>query len=740
MGKKISRRNFSKKTISAVTATSILGTKAFSKNEVRVAKNRDEYDYIIVGSGAGGGPLACNLARHGFKVLVLEAGNRDTSNHLNEVPAFHAKCSEDPDFSWHFYVKHFSSLSDAQKDSKYVPGKGIFYPRGATIGGSTINNAMISVLPPDADFDEIARITGDYSWSSSNMRKYRGILDKSFYLNFFDSNSANHGRKAWLPIRYPDLLGTSFQDPVLIKLVLTNIVHNKGRFADFISKKHLFNPNTQHFANGGTGAVLIPQNSDHRTAKRHAVREYLLETARAYPNNLTIETNALASKVIIKNKKAVGVQYLSGAYLYQADPYHRSGNKGKKIRVKARREVILAAGAFNSPQLLKLSGIGPSDELKRHGIPLVHHLPGVGKNLQDRNEYGLSYKFKRNLLDNVNLNINDAAFRDFNSRGTGPYSSSGVFAGSVTKSNSSLPSADMFNFATIGSFRGYEPGYSNWVRSDKSIMSWTVLRRRPNNKGNVLLKNKSPQSMPEINFKYFNDGKDHNSEDLQAMLSSVKNIRSLMQNPIIRPYHNGEVWPGTHINSDRSIIDSIKRETFGHHASCSNKIGADWDSQAVLDSKFRVRGVQNLRVVDASVFPRIPGYFIVLPIYMISEKATDDILAAAGVRRNNGLLSNFFKNKEEKINKDLFEKEQLAVSCYPNPFKEKLIFDFKKLLSIDEAPAVWLWDQGGNLIKHQIDNANQGTLTVDVSDVTSGVYLYIFKLGSYEKRGKLVKE
>ena len=741
MGKKISRRSFSKKTMSAVAGTSILGTKAFSKNEVKSSARYNEYDYIIVGSGAGGGPLACNLARHGFKVLVLEAGNKDSSNYLNEVPAFHAKCSEDSNFSWHFYVKHYSSDYNARKDSKYVSGKGVFYPRGATIGGSTINNAMVSVLPHDSDFDHIARITGDDSWSARNMKKYKNILDKSFYLNYYDSNSEDHGRKPWLPIRYPDLLGAGFQDPVLIKILSANLAHNRGRFIDFITKKHLFNPNSQHFTNGGSGAVLIPQNADQRTAKRHAVREYLLETARIYPNNLTIATNALVSKVVIKDKTAVGVEYLSGAYLYEADPHHRSGNRGSKRFVKARREVILSAGAFNSPQLLKLSGIGPRNELNRHGIPVIQDLPGVGRNLQDRYEVTLNYKFKRNILDKVNLRTSDPGFHDFYNKASGPYTSNGAFTGNIIKSNPHLREADVFNFALIGSFRGYVPGYSNYTRSDKSILSWAILKGRTNNSGDVLLRNRNPQSMPLINFKFFNDGRDTNSNDIRALVHSVKHIRSLMKNFRVKPYHNGEVWPGDHVNSDHAIKEFVKNEAWGHHASCTNKIGSNWDSQAVLDSKFRVRGIKNLRVVDASVFPKIPGFFISVPIYIISEKATDDILSTAGVRRNHTLLGNFFKNKEEKIHQDLLEKEQQAVSCYPNPFKDKLIFDFRKSLVADETVNIWLWDQAGNLIKNQThNNASPAILTIDVSDVPSGTYVYIFQSGSFEKRGKLIKE
>ncbi len=740
MKEKMSRRSFSKKTVSALTVASLLGPKAFSQTQKKsFEENENDYDYIVVGSGAGGGPLACNLARHGFKVLVLEAGKQDESNHINEVPAFHAQCSEDPNFSWHYFVKHYSSLSENMKDSKYVPGKGIFYPRGATVGGSTINNAMITVLPHESDFDYIASITGDVSWSAANMRKYREILDKSFYLNYYDPETNGHKRDAWLPVQYPDLLGAGFDDPLLIKILLANIVHNRMGIIDFLIKKHLFNPNIQYFAEGGTGAVLVPQNTNLKTKKRHAVREYLLETARDFPNNLVIQTNALASKIIMDGKKAVGVEYLGGENLYSADP-HYNNEQGVKKEVYANKEVILSAGAFNSPQLLKLSGIGPRKELEGKGISVIHDLPGVGKNLQDRYEVGVSFKFKRNVLNGVNLNTNDEAFKEFYNKRRGPYTSNGALAGSIIKSDSSLEDADIFNFALLGAFKGYEPGYSEKIREDKSIVTWAILKGHTDNTGEVTLKTKDPRDTPDINFKYFGDGTDTESRDMKAMIHGVKNIRSLMKNPFVKFHHRGEVWPGSHLNTDEEIKNFVKNESWGHHASCTNKIGGDNDEFAVLDSKFRVRGVENLRVVDASVFPKIPGFFIAVPIYMISEKATDDILDTAGVRRNDKLLRRFLKNREDGIKEDLLRKEELSVVCYPNPFKEKLVFDFGKVIKSGQEVNIWLWDKKGTLVRRQTQNYSLTNIIMNVSDLPSGIYIYIIQTDGFEKRGKLIKE
>ncbi len=736
--KKLNRRSFSKKAATLAAATSLLGTQAFSRSKTASSANRSDIDYVIVGSGAGGGPLACNLAIHGFKVLVLEAGQKDTSNYVNEVPAFSAQCSEDPNFSWHYFVKHFTNGNEA--DSKYVPGKGIFYPRGATIGGSTINNAMITVYPHDSDFEYIARITGDNSWNSKNMRKYLAILEKSYYLNYYHAKAEGHGTNGWLPTRYPDLLGTGSQDPYLIKIILANIFHNKKSLWDAIFKKHLFNPSSRYFASGGTGPILVPQNTHPVSGKRHAVREYLLETQRNYSNNLFIETNALASKIIIKDKKAIGVEYYSGENLYGADPHYKSSNKFNLKSIYAKREIIVAAGAFNSPQLLKLSGIGAKRELNKKGIPLVHHLPGVGRNLQDRYEIGITYKFKRDIIRHASLQPNDPYFRQFYRDGTGPYTSNGIAAANIIKSSNHLKDPDIFNFALLGSFKGYYPNYSKDIRRDKSILTWAILKgHTDSNYGTVKLSSNNPRDTPIINFKNFHNGSNLYSQDMNAMVHAVKNIRNLMRNWNIRWHIKKEVWPGNNIRSDYQIRDFVKKEAWGHHASCTNKIGANNDKFAVLDSKFRVRGIQNLRVVDASVFPKIPGFFISVPIYLISEKATDDILHAAGTsRKSNQSLFCFFKNRTE--NKKLEKQSHVdqIIKCYPNPFTENITFEFKGNADIKEV-SLLMMDLQGKIVINKVVTLENNAFNLDVNHLSIGNYIYLIRANNFEKKGRLIK-
>jgi choline dehydrogenase len=390
-----------------------------------------------------------------------------------------------------------------------------------------------------------------------------------------------------------------------------------------------------------------------QVGKRRGVREYLVDTVEeGFP--LTIETGAFVTNVVFDDAsvaegrpRAIGVEFVGGEHLYTADP-NASGTDAElpeKTRITASREVIISAGVFNTPQILELSGIGPRQVLEEHDIPVVVDLPGVGENLQDRYEVGMVSQNRGDfkILGDCTFGTDgsDPCIEQWEN-GEGPYVSNGGAVTIVKRSSRDLPDPDLFIFGVPGEFRGYEPGYSNAARENKDRFTWLILKGHTRNRaGSVHISSADPRQTPEIDFRYFDDGDTadgQDAHDLDAMVKAVafvrdmeRKTRRLMFAPIFGRFD--ELWPGSEVDTADEVAQWVKDEAWGHHASCTARMGGEDDPMAVLDSRFRVRGVDGLRVVDASVFPEIPGFFIVMPIFMVSEKATDVILEDLGERR-----------------------------------------------------------------------------------------------------------
>jgi len=628
----------------------------------------DEFDFVVVGSGAGGGPLACNLARAGHRVLLLEAGNDQGQLTSQQVPSLHVRSTEEPTMRWDYFVKHYDDPDQAAADSKFVadPGPhhepGVLYPRAGTLGGCTAHNAMITIYPHASDFDRIADLTGDDSWRAGPMRRYFELLENCLYIDPGDGDEAEgHGFAGWLSTTMPDA-SIGLTDLKIVKILLSAAsTFSASSFwddpfgslfgGDAFPIKQLLGLLRRDVnadapgRDGMEGLFGIPQATDGQ--RRVGPRDFILRTvAEGYP--LVVLTDALATRVLFDGTDdagrpvARGVEVMLGEYLYRASPLSDPSSSEPSSEARhffARHEVILSAGAFNTPQLLKLSGIGPRDELDAFGIETLVDLPGVGTNLQDRYEVGVVSEMSSDLstVEDCTFGVLPDPCLEEWERGDGPYTSLGAVGSIVLKSRPERLDTDLIIFGLPGMFRGYYPDYgSKDVYAHKDRFTWAILKAHTeNHAGTVTLRSADPRDMPDIRFRYFHEGTTAGGEDqrdLDAVLEGVSFVRRMNQvtdfKLLFSKYE--EVVPGPAYETDEDVRGFVRNEAWGHHASCTCPIGADGDPMAVLDSKLRVRGTAGLRVVDASVFPEIPGFFIVVPIYMVSEKATDEILAELG--------------------------------------------------------------------------------------------------------------
>ncbi|KAJ7799744.1 hypothetical protein B0H14DRAFT_3491304 [Mycena olivaceomarginata] len=571
-----------------------------------------EYDYIVVGAGAGGGPLASRLAINGFKVLLIDAGHY-VFNDNTTIPLYLARANEDPQMALDYEVAHYPPGRPSERDDVVPPW---FRPR-----------RMATELKDD-------------SWSASSMRSYlTDKIENNQYIPKIIGQFLSYGYGGWLNTDFPPLnllLSLNNLDLQLLS-ILTSVITAVTPVA---GTDYNGDPNNDGVEGGA--AVILTKDAAHN---RSSVRDHIIATQAAYPQKLILQTDTLATKILTcagagGAPVAYGVEAASGKALI---PVHRSFTGkpagGLKTTVfKAKKEVIVSAGTFQTPQLLMLSGIGPADQLAAHSIPLVKDAPGVGTNLQDRIEMTVIWELKKNytLFDGCTFQDSEATdpcLKEWAQGGhENVYSSGPAVWAHVYKSDPALEYLDVWSMWGPGAFRGYFKGYPVILAQEaKNHFNNVILKAHTSSRGWVRLTGSDPQDLLDINKNQFQTKEDLN--DLQVTVDAIKKTRALwaaksgMNSNAI-----AETWPGPDVQTDDQLKDFVTKNAWGHHVCCTAAIGADGDANAVLDKDFKVRGVGNLRVVDASAFPWIPGMFMTTAIYQISEKAADAVLADAKKR------------------------------------------------------------------------------------------------------------
>ncbi|KAK8062825.1 hypothetical protein PG997_014922 [Apiospora hydei] len=663
------------------------------------------YDFIVVGSGPGGGVVASNLALAGHSVLLIEAG-RDASDDLSTSIAALSYPGTDT-LKWHFFVKHFrddqeqelqyNHLTWTLPNGSYWVGSGarapedarldgVYYPRGATLGGSAIVNAMGTFLPNDADWDYVADITADDSWSSGKMRSIFEKVERNHYL---PKGTQGHGFDGFMDTQLgsPDYYKRS---PGALSFLGAFAGGLLGRIARPLGASELLpligrDPNCEgsgrDFATGSFGLPI------HTTefGKRWSPRDLILSTFNAKNKDgsaryrLKLQLESLATRILFDNDRtsskpqAVGVEFLEGSMVYGASWKHDTANppKGMPKRAYARKEVIVSGGTFNSPQLLQLSGVGDRPHLRSLGIPVVAHVPGVGRNLQDNQELPVvghgpaafaTAPDPASAAYNCTLGAPGDPCVAAWWRGGGPYAGAaqGNSECALLRTGHSPDGRrrDVLTFSPPRpAFRGFwpptdqtDPGLFTDPPNAVSRSMVRMSSRPPSPKAGVRITSRDPTAPPEINFEHFPGGLD--DEDLGAMLDTVAFVRRVFA-AVPPPY--GPVMPTEppcpagvladgHCRVREQDAAWVRSQAFGHHATGTCRIGnfsheedeeedvhglGKDDPLAVLDARFRVRGVRGLRVVDASVFPRQPGAFPVLATVMVGQKASEVILEDA---------------------------------------------------------------------------------------------------------------
>ena len=528
-----------------------------------------EFDYVIVGAGSAGCVLANRLSADGRNsVLLLEAGPKDTNLWIH-VPLGYGKLFKEKTVNWMYQTEPEPGLD----------GRTVFQPRGKVLGGSSSINGLLYVRGQHEDYDRW-RQRGNAGWGYDDVLPYFRKAE-----NQQRGADKYHGAGGPLPVsdwRHADPLSEAF----VVAAAQTGIPTNPD-----------FNGASQE------GAGFF-QTTTQRGRRASTAYSYLRPAKNR--SNLEVETSALAQRILFEGRRARAVEYRQGGALRTA---------------RARKEILVSSGAYNSPQLLQLSGVGPAELLKQHGIDIVLDAPGVGNDLQDHLQVRLVTRCSQPVTLNDILNhpvrrvmagARYAAFRK------GPLTIAAGTSGAFFKTNPRLATPDIqIHFLPFSTDRMGEKLHSF------SAFSASVCQLRPESRGSLRIKSADPAVPPEIRINYL-----ATETDRTAFIEGFKILRQILAAPALKPYAVDEILPGSKVTSDEDIL-AFCRQTGStvYHPTSTCRMGND--PLAVVDQRLRVRGIEGLRVVDASVMPDLMSGNTNAPTIMIAEKASDMILEDA---------------------------------------------------------------------------------------------------------------
>ena len=524
----------------------------------------NEYDYVIVGAGSAGCVLANRLAaRRELRVLLLEAGGRDSSPFIH-MPAGIARLAGNPRVDWGYYTE----------PEPHLLGRRLYWPRGRVLGGSSSINAMCYTRGHPGDYDEWARLAGE-QWSYANVLPYFKKSEGQAH-----SGSEYHGTDGPLSVE-----NLKFRNPLSAVFVAAGVERGLERNSDF-------NGPRQH----GVGFYQVTQRDGRRCSSARAYLRPALSQA-----NLSVHTRCLVTRVLFQGTRAVGVEYRQN---------------GEMRTAHAEREIILSAGAVASPQLLLLSGVGPPDALRGLGIPVVVPSGDVGRCLHDHLDFCTLYKSTRPITYDFSAFQEAAVALRYLFTRSGPGVTNVAEAGAFVRTGLAIderPDVQLhFVPAQLDDHgRNRLPGHGFTVHA---------CALRPASRGQITLRSNRPDDAPVIEANYLSVG-----TDMDILLEGVALSREIVHTRAFEPFRGPEVFPGEKARTRQELEAVVRRkaETIYHPAG-SCRMGND--PGAVVDSQLRVRGTQGLRVVDASVMPRLIGGNTNAPTIMIAEKAADALL------------------------------------------------------------------------------------------------------------------